>query len=61
MEKLKAQGEGPGKNGPTPFCSPSPAKRGKGKGGDGCSQCPRLSPWANLCRPPRRALEFLHF
>ena len=25
-----AQGESPGKNGPTPFCSPSPAWRGRG-------------------------------
>ena len=39
------------------ICSPSPAKRGRGKGerGEGCSQYPRLSPWAKLCRPPWRA------
>ena len=51
-----AQGEALGKTAPAPFCSPSPAWRGRGEGeGEGCTQDPRLSPWAKLCRPPRRA------
>ena len=42
-----AQGESPGKNGPTPFCSPSPAWRGRGRG-RGRTLDPRLAPWATL-------------
>jgi hypothetical protein len=44
---------------PTPFCSPSTAEQGRGAAGQGRTQDPRLSLWAKLCHPPRRA-DFFH-
>ena len=40
----------PWKDGPRPLQFPLPRLEG-----EGCTQDPRLSPWAKLCRPPRRA------
>jgi hypothetical protein len=48
----------PGKNGPHPLLFPLPRLAGEGVGGEGCTQGPRLSPWAKLCLPDKSGLTY---